>query len=194
MLHFITLTGGPCGGKTTLINELRHDQVWSRRILTLPEAIAVAGGVGIDIREKTFQRLMVSIQLALQAGLQAGVDPQDDRLVLCHRGSLDPLAYWLANGWQLEEFFTYTKTSIKSHYACYSAVINLETAAHGATEEYHRWPDNQRIETIEKAVQLDGLLHQVWSDHPHYHRLLNDGCTWPEKSDRAKEILSRYLP
>jgi predicted ATPase len=193
MLHFIVLTGGPCGGKTTLINQLRQDMTWSKRILALPEAIAIAGGVGIDIREKVFQHLMVSTQLAMQVGLQASITSQEDRLVLCHRGSLDPLAYWLENGWDMEEFFTYTKTSFGSHYTGYTAVINLETAARGAPEAYRRWPDAHRSESPEKAIQLDERLHQVWSNHPHYHRLVNDGCSWKEKSDRAVGILEKFI-
>ncbi len=193
MLRFIVLTGGPCGGKTTLINQLRHDLAWNTRILALPEAIAIAGGVGIDIREKTFQRLMVSTQLALQIGLQASIDSHEDRLVLCHRGSLDPLAYWLDNGWGMDEFFTLTNTTESSHYKCYSAVIHLETAAHGAPEAYRRWPDAHRPEPPEKAIILDERLHQIWSNHPNYYRLVNDGCNWKEKSDRAVSILEKFI-
>jgi len=49
------------------------------------------------------------------------------RLVLCHRGSLDPLAYWLAYGWTEGWFFACTVTTRQEHYSRYDAVIHLVT-------------------------------------------------------------------
>ncbi len=37
---FIVLTGGPGGGKSRLIEELRCDQAWSGRIADVPDAIS----------------------------------------------------------------------------------------------------------------------------------------------------------
>jgi hypothetical protein len=190
MRKCIALTGGPGGGKTALIEELAHDPAWRGRFLALPEAIFVAGRVGVSPRERLFQRLMVEVQRALEDGLARALDPDDPRFILCHRGTLDPLAYWLDRGWPEDEFFAFTGTNRVECYRRYTAVIHLVTAADGAPAHYTKWPDAHRPEQIEDAIRLDRLLHQVWRDHPHYHRLDNERKDWPAKSGEAQRILS----
>ena len=106
----VVLTGGPGGGKSTLIQELARDQAWVRCFAALPEAIFTMRHVGISLREKLFQRVMVYLQISLEDGLDQALGPDDSRAILCHRGSLDPLAYWLDRGWTEEEFWTFTGT------------------------------------------------------------------------------------
>jgi len=89
----VVLTGGPGGGKTKLIEELSHDSAWRGRIAALPEAISLMGGLGISSREKLFQRVMVQMQFAMEDGLAHALGEADRRIILCHCGSLDPLAY-----------------------------------------------------------------------------------------------------
>jgi hypothetical protein len=190
---FIVLTGGPGGGKTTLIEELAQDPVWHGSFLTLPEAILVAGRVGVSTKERLFQKLMVATQLALEDALAHTLDPSDRRFIICHRGTLDPLAYWLHHGWPEDEFFNFTRTRLKDHYRRYTAVIHLVTAADGAEEYYTRWPEAHRHEKIEDAIRLDKLLTQVWCDHPHYYRLGNQQKDWAAKSEKARDILSGLL-
>jgi len=193
MLTFVALTGGPGGGKTTLIEELQRDPAWRERVLALPEAIWVAGRTGISPQEPTFQRLMVETQFALEEAISRSLDPDDRRLVLCHRGSLDPLAYWLDRGWKEDEFFTFTHTTQEQHYTRYAAVLHLVTAADGAMEHYRRWPDAHRPELPSDAARLDRLLKAAWSGHPHYQRLDNMGKDWKAKAQAARKILENYL-
>jgi hypothetical protein len=199
----IVLTGGPGGGKTTLINELAADPAWAGRFLALPEAIAVAGQTGVSPREPLFQRLMVATQQGMEVAAfdverfddaaAHALERDDWRLILCHRGTLDPLAYWLDRGWPEAEFFTFTGTTRAEHYARYAAVIHLVTAADGAAAHYRRWPEAHRPETPEDAIRLDRLLERVWSGHPHYHRIDNVGRDWPAKAAAAQVILAPYL-
>jgi hypothetical protein len=191
--ELVVLTGGPGGGKSTLIEELAHDSAWQGRFLALPEAIFVAGRVGISPRERLFQRLMVEIQRALEDGLGRTLEPNDPRLILCHRGTLDPLAYWLDRGWPEEEFFTFTGTNREEHYRRYRAVIHLVTTADGAVAHYTRWPQAHRPEEVHEAIRLDRRLQRVWSGHPNYFRLDNEGRNWSTKSKEARDILQRIL-
>lgn len=185
----IVLTGGPGGGKSTLIEELQRDSAWSDRIAALPEAIFIMHRVGISPREKGFQRAIVHLQIGLEDGLQRALGTADPRPILCHRGSLDPLAYWLDRGWAENEFFAFTGLSRAEHYRRYAAVLHLVTAADGASSYYTRWPEAHRPEEIEDAVRLDRLLHHAWRDHPAYHRLDNKGRDWAAKSREARAIL-----
>ena len=189
----IVLTGGPGGGKTTLINELLHDPAWQGRIAVLPEAISLMGGIGVSPREQRFQRVMVHLQMALEDGLVNALEPNYGPFILCHRGSLDPMAYWLDRGWREEEFFAYTETTLEEHYRRYTAVIHLVTAADGAAQAYRRWPQAHRPETIEDAIRIDRLLGQVWSGHANYFCIDNTGRDWAAKSEKAKSILEKLI-
>jgi len=102
-----------------------------------------------------------------------------DRRSNRHRGSLDPLAFWLQRGWSEREFFAFTDTRLEEHYLRYAAVLHLVTCADGAPWAYTRWPDTHRPEAPEDALRLDSWLQQIWGGHPHYVRLDNVGRDWP---------------
>ncbi len=189
----IVLTGGPGGGKTTLIDELLRDPAWSHRVAALPEAISLMRHLNISPRERLFQRVMVHLQLSLEDGLNRALGPDDPRLILCHRGTLDPLAYWLDRGWPEDEFFAFTETQRQDLYRRYTAVIHLVTAADGAARAYKKWPEAHRPEEPADAIRIDRLLQQAWGGHPHYFRIDNEAQDWPAKSRAAREILARWL-
>jgi hypothetical protein len=136
---------------------------------------------------------MVNLQIALEDGLQRALNPADPRVILCHRGSLDPLAYWIQRGWSEDEFFEFTETRLEDHYQRYTAVIQLVTAADGALWAYSRWPHAHRPEEAEDAIRLDRCLEQIWGKHPQYFRLDNEGRDWQEKSAEARRILERMI-
>jgi len=132
---------------------------------------------------------MVSVQMALEDGVKDAAGSEKTGLLLCERGSLDPLAYWLYNGWPEHEFFTFTETGSGEHYRRYAAVIHLVTVADGASDFYRFRPRAPRRETPEQAVRIDGLLERVWGDHPGYVRVDNREKGWEEKAGEVRRIL-----
>jgi AAA domain len=190
----IVLTGGPGGGKSTLIEDLTHDSEWCGRFVALPEAIHCASYLNITPREQLLQRVIVHLQMALEDGLDRALGPDDPRPIICHRGSLDSLAFWLQRGWSEEEFFNFTGTTLEEHYRRYTAVLHLVTSADGVPWAYSRWPEAHRPEEAEEAICLDRWLVQAWSGHPNYIRLDNKERDWTDKSREARMLLSELLP
>jgi hypothetical protein len=189
----IVLTGGPGGGKSTLVDDLRRDPMWAGRFVVLPEAVHYARFVGISPHEKLLQRVIVYLQMGLEDALGHALGSSDPRPIICHRGSLDPLAFWRQRGWSETEFFTFTGTCLKDHYCRYLAVIHLVTSADGVPWEYTRWPAAHRPEAVEEAISLDRWLQQAWCGHPSYFRLDNQGRDWSAKSKDARAILTDLL-
>ena len=128
--------------------------------------------------------------MALEDGLDRALETADRRTIVCHRGSLDPLAFWRQRGWPQDEFFEYTATTREIHYARYAGVIHLVTAADGAPDAYRRWPAAHRPESPQEATALDRWLEEAWGDHPHYRRIDNSGRDWAAKSQTARAALA----
>jgi hypothetical protein len=189
----IVLTGGPGGGKSTLIEDLRQDPTWAGRFVALPEAVQYAQFVNISPNEKLFQRAIVHLQMGLEDGLDHALGSADSRFIICHRGSLDPLAFWQQRGWPEDEFFEFTGTTLEDHYRRYVAVIHLVTSADGVPWAYTRWPQAHRPEEAEDAICLDQWLQRAWGGHPKYFRIDNRGKNWDTKSQEAREILTHLL-
>lgn len=187
----IVLTGGPCGGKTTLMRELRADDSEARRWLLIPEAAPLLFQAGLDARRKEFQRAVVQVQIALEQACRDAAKP--GQILVCHRGTLDALAYWLRNGWPEAEFFGLTGLTHEQHLGRYDGVIHLQTTAIGATDHYRRWPDAHRPETIEQAAEIDRLCAQVWQPSLLYVRVSNSDCGWVERSNAAMNLLKEWL-
>ena len=187
----IVLTGGPCGGKTTLMRDLRNEDLGSNRWLMVPEAAPLLFQAGLDGKLKHFQRSVVGLQIALENACATAAKP--GQILLCHRGTLDPLAYWLRNGWNEDEFFDCTGMTRGQHHQRYFGVIHLQTTAIGAEESYSNWPYAHRPESVEQSAEIDRLLHRAWSGHPRYFVVLNDKVDWEAKSHIVREILKGWF-
>jgi len=131
--------------------------------------------------------------MGLEDGLDRALGPADSRFIICHRGSLDPLAFWLQRDWPEDEFLAFTGTTLEDHYRRYVAVIHLVTSADGVPWAYTRWPQAHRPEEAEDAICLDRWLQRAWGGHPRYFCIDNEERDWPAKSREARGILARWL-
>lgn len=186
----IALTGGPGGGKTTLLREIRSRDGRPRRFLAVPEAAAILLGAGLSRQEKSFQLGIVRLQLAMEDAVAVAARP--GQIAVCDRGTVDSLAYWRLNGWDEDEFFTETGLTHAGHLARYDAVIHLQTTAVGAGTHYTRHGDVERSEELPLAARIDSLIAEAWSGHPGYRLVRNEGRGWKAKSRLATEMLDAF--
>lgn len=155
----VVITGGPGGGKTAVLELVRH--AFCEHIAVLPEAATIVFGGGFlrsnePPMRRAAQRAIFHVQREMERG---AVELQRAAVVLCDRGTIDGAAYWP----DATPFFTEVGSSLEAELQRYAAVIHLRTP--GAARGYdHRNP--LRIETAEAAHVLDAKIADAWALHP----------------------------
>jgi hypothetical protein len=187
----VVLTGGPGGGKSTLMRELRSRDPGGRNWALLPEAAPPLLGPGLERAAGVLQPAVVRLQATLEE-LYDGLAPAG-AVVVCHRGTLDALPYWLLAGEDESAFYERTGRTREEHLARYHAVLHLQTAAVGAGGVYTRGPSARRRETPAEAATLDDLCVRAWRDHPRYLMLGNAGSDWDGKAARAVAAMQGWI-
>ena len=160
----IVITGGPCGGKTTIIAWLARRLVrLGFKVVVIPEAARLALSVlgpPRTAREKLeLQTLIVRMQLAMEDAVTA-LAPKP-AVLLEDRGIPDAQAYLRPAQWRfLRQRLGLTEAGLRRRYA---AVIHLTSCAVDKTDCYRR--DDQRHETIAAARRIDRAIRKSWSGH-----------------------------
>ena len=181
----VAITGGPSGGKTTLIDSIKKE--YGGKVKVVPEAASILYKGGFP-RVKSFdgvfhaQRAIYSVQREVE-DLRCKIHP--DALIVCDRGSLDALAYWPENG---EDFFSMFGSSIPAEVARYNWVIHLDTAA----EPDYDNTNEIRTETFSEALALNEKIKQSWSIHPN-RIIINSQQDFLSKIRKATLVIKAIL-
>lgn len=156
----VAVTGGPSGGKTTLIDAIKKEYS-SGHVKVVPEAASILYKGGFP-RVKSYdgsfhaQRAIYAVQKEVE-DLRCKIYP--DALMVCDRGSLDALAYWPDNG---GDFFKLIGSTIEQEVARYHWVIHLDTAA----QPDYDTSNEIRTESFQEALTLNEKIKKSWSVHP----------------------------
>lgn len=156
----IVITGGPSGGKTTLIEGLKKEL--GQQVAVVPEAASVLYRGGFPRARSTdgriaVQRAIYFTQRELET-LIGGESPRASALV-CDRGSLDAVAYWPKPE---RGFFTSVKSTRAAELKRYDWVLHLDTA----TEEFYETTNPLRTESFSEASALNERVKAAWRGHP----------------------------
>ncbi|MCX7977956.1 MAG: ATP-binding protein [Bdellovibrionaceae bacterium] len=163
----VVITGGPSGGKTTLIEGLQKEL--GPEVLVVPEAATILyrGGFPRASSKSTqchVQKAIYHTQKELEELLYEE-HGRGKRLVVCDRGSLDGVAYWPGSE---ADFFSALDTSSKKEISRYDWVLHLNTAA----KPFYDTNNPIRTESYEEAIRLNEKIKRAWRRHP--RRLIID--------------------
>ncbi len=155
----IAITGGPSGGKTTLLETLKKE--FGSKITVVPEAASILYGGGFPRKKSTFsrkatQRAIYYTQKELEA---IAVEESNTNLVVFDRGSLDSIAYWPN---EEEDFFNNVESTKALELKRYDWVIHLDTAS----SENYDLSNPIRTETHTEALLLNEKIKLAWNGHP----------------------------
>jgi nicotinamide riboside kinase len=167
----VCITGGPSGGKTTLIESIHREL--AATVAVVPEAATILYRGGFPRRKGPAaqihaQKAIYYTQFELEA---LSTDENRGKLIICDRGSLDGIAYWPD---QAATFFTAIRSDMKRECARYDWILHLDTAQ----RDSYDMGNPIRIESFEEAQQLNLKVLQAWKEHsqrliiPHYDDFL----------------------
>jgi predicted ATPase len=182
----VAITGGPSGGKTTLIEALKKEYAGGK-VKVVPEAASILYKGGFP-RVKSFdglfhaQKAIYSVQREVE-DLRCKIYPE--ALIVCDRGSLDALAYWPDGA---ENFFGIVGSSIEAEVSRYHWVIHLDTAA----EPDYDAANEIRTETFLEALSLNEKIKKSWSVHPQ-RIVINSQQDFLSKMRKATLVIAAIL-
>lgn len=182
----VAITGGPSGGKTTLIEALKKEYAGGK-VKVVPEAASIlykGGFPRVPSYDGVYhaQRAIYSVQREVE-DLRCKLYPE--ALIVCDRGTLDALAYWPEGA---EPFFTMVGTTVKDEVARYDWVIHLDTAAepdYDATNEI-------RTESFHEALALNEKIKKSWAVHPQ-RIVINSHQDFLSKMRKATLVIAAIL-
>jgi predicted ATPase len=195
----VVLTGGPCGGKTTSLTQLRSRlESEGYAVFVVPEipSILIGGGANLGALAledfKQFERNVLSLQLACEnAFIDLARADTKPSVIIYDRGLMDPAAYVSAELWsELLAANGWTEEGLCDDR--YDLVIHLTSAAIGAEAHYEWAADAIRKEPPSLAAELDQKVEQAWSRHPAHH-VIDNGTDFPTKLNRVWSLIESRL-
>ena len=183
-LFWIAITGGPCAGKTSLINKIeRIKNLFEGCLLLLvPEAATILNKGNMTFHnaggDSTFQEQILNLQLQLEESARITAngylkkEPNKKVVVICDRGLLDGAAYF-EDQEKFDVILNRRSITREDALARYVAVIHLVSTAVGAIDFYTTSDGTPRSEKPSEAVELDKKCCEIWSKHPHFFKIDN---------------------
>ena len=192
----IVITGGPCGGKTTGLKEIKKTfSALGYCVLVVPETATelISGGVApwTCTSPCEYQRFQMRLQLTKEGIFREAAEkmPHDKILILYDRGMMDNKAYLPSDEFAVLADYYSSEEEMTSRY---DAVFHLATAAKGAEEFYTLDNNAARIETVEEAIEVDNRLLAAWRHHPHL-RVIGNDSDFDGKIRRLLEEMADFL-
>lgn len=185
MAKKIAITGGPSGGKTTLIEVLKKE--FGSRIQVAPEAASILykGGFPRIKNYAGFYHGQLAILATQRQIEELLVETFPDALIVCDRGSLDSIAYWPDSE---EHFFKTINSSREKEFLRYDWVLHLDTATEGSYDT----SNPIRTESFNEALLLNEKVRNSWKGHPQ-RQIITAEHDFFGKMKKATDIVAEIL-
>lgn len=174
----IVVTGGPCGGKTTVMTAIQSE--FRGQVMLVPEVatLLLEGGFPVPGRDvewseawqAAFQAAVLPLQRSFEDAYALSAQQKGAALLVCDRGELDGAAYTPGGPTAFAEQYS---VNVKAALARYEAVIHLESLATAEPSKYGKANNEARFEPLERAQTLEHGIRAAWADHP--RRLIIEG-------------------
>uniref|UniRef100_A0A7S2DHA1 NadR/Ttd14 AAA domain-containing protein n=1 Tax=Octactis speculum TaxID=3111310 RepID=A0A7S2DHA1_9STRA len=199
-VHTVVLTGGPCGGKSSLLS-LLTDKLKGRGVdvYCCPEVptILISGGCvypGENAGQKLidFETGLIELQMQIEDSfLKIASSTGRPSVVVMDRGLLDIPAYLPPKQW--DDILIATGLDEKTLAKRYGLVVHLVSAADGAELFYTTSNNAARTETAEQARELDMKIKGNWARAHNNVALMDNSTDFQEKCRRGSDAILAYI-
>ncbi len=189
----IVFTGGPCSGKSTIIEILRAER--GDVIHCVPEvASIVIAQVGVTppqdrFGNRLFNRALSRVQQDFELVAELEAHRTGKLATVLDRGLIDNAVYLHEGVAGLENILRTCRTY---EYGAYDVVICLAVPPREVYEEKKR-NNPARRETYEEAVMLGAKIEEVWRDHPNFHLVGATDTSWDGKVTAVRSLVQKML-
>jgi predicted ATPase/CYTH domain-containing protein len=189
----LVLTGGPCSGKTTVIQHLQG--LFDGQAHFVPEMATILDKNGITVPNDgdpvtmlEFQTTVARIQRVFEDGAVRHAYRNGLRAIICDRGEVDGGAYMKGG---LDALEIVSGIDIHHLYERYDRVIYLSVPPQDVYDA-NKGNNTSRKESHELAVRVGQATLQAWQGHPHLSVIGNYG-TMDEKLDAVATQVRAFL-
>ncbi|MEI6296610.1 MAG: ATP-binding protein [bacterium] len=173
----IVITGGPCGGKTTVISALGVE--FEKEVAVVPEVatMLLEGGFptpGRDVEwseewQEAFQNVILPLQKSVERVIVIKAKKEGKKILICDRGILDGAAYTPGGSDEFCKKFNLNQDDCLNGY---DAIVHLESLSVVDPDKYGKAGNSHRFEPLEKAIEIEASVKKVWEKH-HRHFVIN---------------------
>ncbi|MEX2052808.1 MAG: ATP-binding protein [Candidatus Paceibacterota bacterium] len=190
-LKRIVITGGPCSGKSSTINELKR--LMGERWHFVPEVSTILmNQVGIRpcefLSPRQFQKAVRGIQIILEKATAEFAMAEGKEALIIDRGTMDNAVYLPGFVPEFEELFG---TTSEREYSWYDLVICLDIPPE---EIYNQMRSNNpaRSEDYALAKEIAELTRVAWRGHTDFIFIENT-FNWDRKLSNVIETIENFL-
>jgi len=196
----LVLTGGPCAGKSTVVEELKeHLESLGFSVLHVTEAATSLKLCGMEfnpLEAEEFQKSVMMIQKTREeiflrwAEVMAAQNTRNKTVIIYDRGLADGRAFVKDEVFKRCLDQIGLSTEFFDIYNRYDAVFHLSTVADGQRDYFVN--TSYRHESPEEALKQDHRLRDIWKEHPIYYNFPAEN-KFQTKANKLKSILSNLL-
>lgn len=195
----IVVTGGPGGGKSSVLSEISPFLTKLGFIVIVGEEIVtrnVYSGISPkDFDVETYQAMVIKQMLEREEEFREAAEylskKYNKRVIIFYdRALLDNLAYMPRD--MFEKHIAEYGLTIENIRERYDSVIHMVTPAIGAEEAYTTENNLAREDTLKEAIELDYKTREAWQDSPNFH-LIDNSTGFVEKKRRFREFVYEFL-
>lgn len=195
----IVFTGGPCAGKTKIINAIRSYLIKKGYdVIIVPETATELFGTGIkyslinDVPK--YQKLIFDYQRYKECSVDNVLDinkNSDKKIVILYdRGILDNKAYF-------KDYTGFDKILKRKYKELdfldnYDFVFDLITLADCNPDKYNLSSNEARSESIEDAIKIDRKTSSAWVGHRNM-KIINSSISLEDEIDLIKQNVDEIL-
>lgn len=195
----IVFTGGPCAGKSTMIEKLKeYLENKNYTVIVVPETATEMYNMGIKYsmikNVPIFQKLIFDSQKvkedAVDILLKLNSETDNKYIIIYDRGIMDNKAYF-DNYKGFDELLGANHSELNI-LDSYDYVFNLVTLADCNPEKYNLSSNEARSESPKEAIERDRKTSHSWSGHRNI-KIINTSISEEEEFEIIKEKVDELL-